>query len=89
MADPLDRASFESHRSTLLRIRDRESYLIRKIKKAFESLEDGTFGVCEICDEEINIERLVRFAMKKSTSNVSRLDRLRPIASNVKPKWRE
>jgi DnaK suppressor protein len=58
MADPLDRASFESHRSTLLRIRDRESYLIRKIKKAFESLEDGTFGVCEICDEEINIERL-------------------------------
>jgi DnaK suppressor protein len=49
MADPLDRASFESHRSTLLRIRDRESYLIRKIKKALES---------EICDEEINIERL-------------------------------
>jgi DnaK suppressor protein len=82
MADPLDRASFESHRSTLLRIRDRESYLIRKIKKALENLEDGTFGVCEICDE-------VRFAMKKSTSNVSRLDRLRPIASNVKPKWRE
>jgi DnaK suppressor protein len=55
MADPLDRASFESHRSTLLRIRDRESYLIRKIKKALENLEDGTFGVCEICDEEINM----------------------------------
>lgn len=58
MADPLDRASYESHRSTLFRIRDRESYLIRKIKKALESLEDGTFGICEICHKKINVERL-------------------------------
>jgi DnaK suppressor protein len=58
MPDPLDRASFESDRSTLLRIRDRESYLIRKIKKALDRLEDGTFGICELCGKEINIERL-------------------------------
>ena len=58
MPDPLDRASFESDRSTLLRIRDRESYLIRKIKVALERLEDGTFGICERCEKDINIERL-------------------------------
>ena len=58
MPDPLDRASFESDRSTLLRIRDRESYLIRKIKKALERLEDGTFGICELCGKEISMERL-------------------------------
>ncbi len=56
--DPLDRASFESDRSTLLRIRDRESYLIRKIKRALDHLEDGTFGICELCGKEISIERL-------------------------------
>lgn len=58
MPDPLDRASFESDRSTLLRIRDRESYLIRKIKKALERLEEGTFGICELCGKEISMERL-------------------------------
>ena len=58
MPDPLDRASFESDRSTLLRIRDRESYLIQKIKDALERLEDGTFGICERCEQDIGIERL-------------------------------
>ncbi len=58
MPDLLDRASFESDRSTLLRIRDRESYLIRKIKRALDRLEDGTFGICELCGKEISIERL-------------------------------
>lgn len=56
--DTLDRASFESDRSTLLRIRDRESLLIRKIKKALDRLEADTFGVCELCGKEIGIERL-------------------------------
>ena len=58
MPDPIDRASFESDRSTLLRIRDRESYLIRKIKRALDRLEDGTFGICELCGKEISMERL-------------------------------
>ena len=58
MPDLLDRASFESDRSTLLRIRDRESYLIRKIKRALDRLEDGTFGICELCGKEISMERL-------------------------------
>ena len=58
MPDPMDRASFDSDRSILLRIRDRESLLIRKIKKALEGLEVGTFGICELCGKEIGIERL-------------------------------
>ena len=58
MPDPLDRASFESDRSTLLRIRDRESYLIRKIKNALDRIEDGSFGICELCEKEISIARL-------------------------------
>lgn len=58
MPDTLDRASFESFRSTLLRIRDRESLLIRKIKKALDGLEDGSYGICELCGKKISIERL-------------------------------
>jgi len=56
--DPMDQASFESDRGTMLRIRDRESKLIRKIQKSLENLENGRFGICEICEQEIAIERL-------------------------------
>ena len=56
--DLVDRASFESERGTMLRIKDRESKLIRKIQNALENLENGTFGICEMCEKEIAIERL-------------------------------
>ncbi|MFZ2039339.1 MAG: RNA polymerase-binding protein DksA [Desulfobacterales bacterium] len=56
--DPTDRASLESDRNFMLRIRDREAKLIKKIKKALERIESGSFGICETCGEEISIERL-------------------------------
>lgn len=56
--DPLDRAAFEYNRSTSLRIRDRESMLIKKIKNSLENIENAEYGICEDCGEEISIERL-------------------------------
>lgn len=56
--DPTDRASMEAERNFTLRIRDRERKLIGKIKEALERVEDGTFGLCESCGEEIGIKRL-------------------------------
>jgi DnaK suppressor protein len=56
--DPTDRASLESDRNFMLRIRDRESKLIKKIKKALKRIENGTFGVCEACGEEISLQRI-------------------------------
>jgi DnaK suppressor protein len=56
--DPTDRAALEADRNFLLRIRDRENKLIKKIKKALDRIENGTFGMCESCGEEITIERL-------------------------------
>lgn len=56
--DPTDRAALEADRNFMLRIRDREHKLIKKIKKALERIENGTFGICESCGEEISIKRL-------------------------------
>lgn len=56
--DPTDRASLESDRNFMLRIRDREHKLIKKIKKALNRIENGTFGICEKCGEDISIQRL-------------------------------
>jgi DnaK suppressor protein len=57
-ADPLDRARVESDRIWTLRIRDRESVLIKKIRQSLEDIETGEYGICEDCGEDISIERL-------------------------------
>jgi DnaK suppressor protein len=56
--DPTDRAALEADRNFMLRIRDREHKLIKKIKKALERIDNGTFGICETCGEDISIKRL-------------------------------
>jgi DnaK suppressor protein len=56
--DPTDRAALESDRNFLLRIRDRERKLISKINEALARLDDGTYGICESCGEDIGDERL-------------------------------
>jgi DnaK suppressor protein len=56
--DPTDRASLESDRNFMLRIRDRENKLIKKIRKTLDRIEEGTFGICDACGEDISIERL-------------------------------
>ncbi len=56
--DPTDRASLEADRNFMLRIRDRESKLILKVKKALVRIEIGTFGICEACGEDISFDRL-------------------------------
>lgn len=58
LPDPLDRAVFDSERNFTLRIRDRESMLIKKIRKSLEDIEEGVYGTCESCGEDISIERL-------------------------------
>ena len=57
-ADPADRATAESDRAFTLRLRDRERKLIKKIQQAVKRIDDGDFGICSDCGEDISIERL-------------------------------
>ncbi len=56
--DPNDRATIESGRSFELRIRDRERKLVSKIEEAIARIDDGSYGICEDCGEEIGLKRL-------------------------------
>lgn len=58
LPDPTDRAALESDRNFTLRIRDRERKLIGKIKEALERIDDGSYGICEVCGEDISEARL-------------------------------
>src|SRR4030042_4488127 len=57
--DPTDRASLESDRNFLLRIKDRERKLVMKVKEALDRIDNGTFGICESCGKPISEKRLM------------------------------
>ncbi|MGH7934923.1 MAG: RNA polymerase-binding protein DksA [Candidatus Binataceae bacterium] len=57
-ADPTDRATLESNRNFLLRMRDRERKLLAKIDEAVARLDTGVYGRCEECGDDIGLERL-------------------------------
>lgn len=57
-ADPTDRALLESNRNFNLRISDRERRLISKVQEALRRVDDGTFGICEECGDDIQAARL-------------------------------
>jgi DnaK suppressor protein len=56
--DPTDRASLETDRNFTLRVKDRERKLALKVEEALKRIEDGTYGICEFCGEEISEKRL-------------------------------
>ncbi len=53
-----DQASTEIDRNFILRLREREQKLLRKIDLALERMEEGKFGICENCGSKIETERL-------------------------------
>lgn len=57
-AEYLDQASASTDQAMQLRFRTRESNLIRKLLLALERVENGTYGLCEICGEPISLKRL-------------------------------
>ena len=56
--DPTDRASIESDRNFILRLRERERFLLVKIDEALERIDTGEFGICESCGSDIGDKRL-------------------------------
>jgi len=53
-----DQATAEIDRNFMLRLRGRERKLLKKIEDAIDRIDQGTFGICDKCGEEINIKRL-------------------------------
>lgn len=53
-----DQASAEIDRNFMLRLRGREQKLLKKIDSSIEKVENGTFGICEVCGQDIDLKRL-------------------------------
>ncbi|MDB4963175.1 MAG: transcriptional regulator, TraR/DksA family [Myxococcales bacterium] len=58
LPDEMDLASSEYIQSFEFRLRGREKSLLTKLDHALKKIEDGSFGICEICEEPIGKKRL-------------------------------
>ena len=56
--DEVDQASSEYMQAFSFRLRGREKFLMDKIELALRKIDDGTYGVCEECEETIALKRL-------------------------------
>jgi len=56
--DEIDTASSEIGLSFIGRLRERERGLLNKINAALEKIEQGVYGECENCGEEVGLKRL-------------------------------
>jgi len=57
-ADALDEVQHASERELAIRNLDRESNLLRSVRLALRRIDDGSFGTCLHCDEEISPKRV-------------------------------
>jgi len=58
LPDIVDRASNNIERALSHNFCDRGNLLIKKINRALNDIADGTYGVCNLCGEDIAIKRL-------------------------------
>jgi len=53
-----DQATAVADQNFMLRLKEREQKLLKKIDEALDRIAQGTFGVCESCGGEISFKRL-------------------------------
>lgn len=56
--DEVDQATSDTEQSMRMRLRNREMLYLKKIEEALERIEQGTFGECDTCGEDIEPRRL-------------------------------
>ncbi len=56
--DALDEVQNAAERELAIRNLDRESNLLRNVRAALHRIEEGNFGVCLHCEEDISLKRL-------------------------------
>lgn len=56
--DALDEVQHAAERELAIRNLDRESHLLRNVRAALRRMDEGHFGVCMHCEEDINPKRI-------------------------------
>ena len=58
LSDVIDRAIKNTERDFSHHLCSREKLLIRKIERSLQDIENGDYGRCQSCEEDISVKRL-------------------------------
>lgn len=56
--DEADQANADVEQTIRMQLKNRETFTLKKVTEALKKIEDGTYGECESCGEEIELRRL-------------------------------
>ncbi len=56
--DEIDQATTDAEQAMRMRLCNRETLYLKKVDDALARIEEGTFGLCEVCEEDIGLKRL-------------------------------
>ena len=56
--DEIDQATTDIEQAMRMRLCNREQLYLKKLDEALKRIDDGSFGLCEECDEMIELKRL-------------------------------
>jgi DnaK suppressor protein len=56
--DSLDEVQYATERELAIRSLDRDSNLLRNVRAALDRIEEGSYGMCLHCEEDISPKRL-------------------------------
>ena len=61
LADEADLTSVELSQGVVFTLREKEQKVLAEIDEALQRMDDGSYGLCEECDEQIGAKRLEIF----------------------------
>ena len=56
--DEVDQANADIEQNMRMQLKNREAFTLKKINSAIKRIEDGSYGECENCEEQIELRRL-------------------------------
>ena len=86
LSDLLDRASKISEQEFYHHLCSRDKLQMRRIERSLQDIEDGVYGQCDQCEEEISIKRLkarptARYCISCKTQ-LEKMERLTGVDAN-------
>jgi DnaK suppressor protein len=56
--DEVDQANADIEQNMRMQLKNREAFTLKKINTAIKRIEEGSYGECENCEEQIELRRL-------------------------------
>ena len=56
--DEVDQANAVVEQNIRMQLKNRETFTLRKVTEALKKIDDGTYGECDSCGEQIELRRL-------------------------------